>query len=424
MKYRPGIKKYNNMRLLSFLSLVLLNIVCSAQTFVAEAELSTVGNDGFYNIQLTPEESMYLNRAFTNIRIYDDKNKEVPYLLRADAPHKLTEVFREYNIIDKSQTKNCCTSVILSNTDQRLLNNIHLVVRNADVTKEATLLGSDDKVNWFALKEYFILTPAKNTEGTFDIKIVDFPLSNYEYYSLRINDSTSAPLNILRAGYFEVEKEDGRYTEVTAAKQSKADSVKEKKTYLRIHFNGPQTVDKFELTMKGAPFFQRRAMLYIPKTRSLKGGKTEIYNDPVQEIEITSKRPTSIELAALKVKELLIIIDNQDNPSLDVDAFKAYQLNRYLTAWLSGGTKYSVKVGPQDLGAPVYDISFFKDSIPSNAEVLQIGVLNFNATEQTSPEATVFTTKAFIWVAVILVIVILGFMSVRLLNEARSDNTP
>ncbi len=412
------------MKLFLLSVMIVVSRICMGQTYVAEAELPPVDKEGFYNILLTPARSQYLNSSFTNIRILDENNEEVPYLLRADVPHTVTKVFREYSKIEKKQTKNCCTTIVLHNPDQRSSNNVYLVVKNADVTKEATLLGSDDKVNWFALNQHLILTPASSREGTSEIKIVNFPLSNYQYYSLQINDSTSAPLNILTAGYFEVEEQNGKYTEVTAAKQSKADSVKEKKTYLRIHFNGPQTVDKFELTMKGAPFFQRRAMLYIPKTRSLKGGKTETYNDPVQEIEVTSKRPTSIELAALKVKELLIIIDNQDNPALEVDAFKAYQLNRYLTAWLSGGTKYSVKVGPQDLGAPVYDISFFKDGIPGNAEVLQMGVLNFNTTEPISPEATVFTTKAFIWVAVILVIVILGFMSVRLLNEARSDKTP
>jgi hypothetical protein len=374
------------MRHLWFVSLVLLSSVCSAQTFVAEAELSTGSKDGFYNIQLTPDQSIYLNRGFTNIRIMDDKNKEVPYLLRVEEPHSVTEVFREYTIIDKSHTKNCCTVVVLHNSDQRLLNNIHLIVKNADVSKEATLLGSDDKVNWFALKEYFILSPAKNTKGTFDVKIVDFPLSNYEYYSLRINDSISAPLNILTAGYFEVKTENGRYTEVPAVKQIKADSTKEKKTYLRVQFNGPQTVDKFELTMKGAPFFQRRAMLYIPKTRSIKGGKTETYNDPVQEIEITSKKPTSIELPALKVKELLIVIDNQDNPALEIERVNAYQLNRYLTAWLSSTTKYTVKVGQPDLSAPLYDISFFKDSIPDDTDVLQWALLNLTQAKRLHPK--------------------------------------
>src|ERR1700741_57108 len=107
MRFQQKIKMYS-MRQLWLLSMVLLNFVCSAQNFVAEAELTTGSKDGFYNIQVTPDQSIYLNRGFTNIRIIDDKNKEVPYLLRVEAPHSVTEVFREYTIIDKSHTKNCC----------------------------------------------------------------------------------------------------------------------------------------------------------------------------------------------------------------------------------------------------------------------------------------------------------------------------
>jgi len=412
------------MRLLPFLSLVLMNFLCSGQSFVAEAELSTISGDAFYNIKLTPEESKYLNHGFTNVRLYDDKNKEVPYLLRTETPHNVTTVFREYSIIEKKQRKNCCTELVLHNPDQRLSDNLQLVVKNADVTKEATLLGSDNKENWFALNQHLVLTPASSKDATSEMKIVHFPLSNYQYYSLQIDDSTSAPLNILTAGYFEVKEEDGRYTEIKEAKQVKADNATEKKTYLRIHFNGSQTVDKFELTMKGAPFFLRRAMVYIPQTRTVKGERTETYNDPVLEIEITSKRPTAIELPALKVKELLIVIDNMDNPALEVDDFKAFQLNRYLTAWLTSGTKYTLKFGQLDLAAPTYDISFFKDSIPDNPAELGIGAVKFYTPEQSASTSTFFTTKAYIWAAVIAVIVVLGFMSVRLLKKAGDQTTP
>jgi hypothetical protein len=41
---------------------------------------------------------------------------------------------------------------------------------------------------------------------------------------------------------------------------------------------------------------------------------------------------------------------------------------------------------------------------------------------QAQESFTFFTTRIFIWVAVIIVIVILGFMSVRLLNEASSSS--
>jgi hypothetical protein len=406
------------MKSFSLLTLICFSSASFAQTFVAETQLPKVESDGFYNIALTPETSAYLNHAFTNLRIFDEKNREVPYLLRVDVPHTVTEVFRDYAIAEKKQTKNCCTSLVLHNPDLRLSNNMQLVVKNADVTKEATLLGSDDKIHWFALNQHLILTPASSKEGTSEMKIVNFPLSNYQYYSLQIDDSTSAPLNILTAGYFEVQSEVGKYAEVPVKEIIKSDSVKEKKTYLRIRFNGSITLDKFELTLKGAPFFLRKAMVHIPKTRTLKGGKTEAYYDPLQEIEISSKRPTLTELRGLKVKELLIIIDNEDNPVLELDRFNAYQLNRYATAWLTAGTNYTVKVGPPDLSAPIYDISFFKDSIPDNAGLIQIGVIKFYSVEQPEPTSTFFTTKAYIWAAVIFVIVILGFMSVRLLNEA------
>jgi len=409
------------MRIVLFISLFLVYGVSHGQVFVAEGELSGVEESGFYDVRVTPQNSAYLNGAFTNIRIVDDKDKEVPYLLRVQIPHKVTEVFREYSVIEKKQTKNCCTEIVLHNPEQRLSNNLHLVVKNADVTKEATLLGSDDKVNWFALNQQLVLTPAASKEGTTEIKTVNFPLSNYQYYSLQIDDSTSAPLNIVTAGYFEVEKEDGRYSEVLTKQISSADSAKEKATYLHIRFNAPETVDKIELKMKGAPFFLRKALINVPGTRTLKGGKTEKYYRPIQEIEINSKRPTAIELPALKFSELLIVIDNEDNPPLEVDTFKANQLNRNLTAWLNAGTTYKVKFGKPDLAAPVYDISFFKDSIPDSPKEIQIGEVKFYAAAPSVPSDTFFTTKDYIWVAVILVIVVLGFMSVRLLNEAKSN---
>ena len=280
------------MRSVSFLTLIFLSSVSFAQTFVAETQLPKVESDGFYNIALTPETSAYLNNGFTNIRIFDEQNREVPYMLQVDVPHTVTEVFREYSILEKRQKKNCCTDIVLHNPDQRLSNNLRLVVKNADVTKEATLLGSDDKVHWFALNQQFVLTPASSKEETSEMKIVNFPLSNYQYYSLQIDDSTSAPLNILTAGYFEVQKEDGKYSEVSIKRIGTIDSVKQKTTYLLIQFNRGSTIDKFDLAMKGAPFFLRKAMVHVPKNRSLKGGKTEKYYYPVQEIEIVqSSRP-------------------------------------------------------------------------------------------------------------------------------------
>jgi len=394
----------------------------SAQKFVGEVKVPLVSEDGFYKLFLSEKISSHLNDRFSNIRIYDGNNKEVPYLFQQEVPHRTTAEFKEYSIVEKKQVDGCCTTLLLHNPGQNLLNTITLVVKNADVTKDATLLGSDDKEHWFALKQHFILHPTANDRGTSEVKIVDFPLSNYSYYSLRIGDSVSAPLNILKAGYFEVHTENGHYTEVPIAKINKTDSIRTKKSYFHFVFDGARMIDKLELSMKGFPYFLRKATLYTSKHRVLKNGRNEKYYDQLQEVELSSKQSTIVEWPVVKTPELLMVVENEDNPALEIDTCKAFGLNRYLTAWLKKDEPYVLKISGDELASPVYDLSFFKDSIPGNPDVISMGEVTLLSKGQAQESFTFFTTRIFIWVAVIIVIVILGFMSVRLLNEASSSS--
>ena len=400
-----------------FITVFLHATLLWSQSFKSEAHLPPIPEDGFYRIFISSDIAVHLNTSFSNVRIYDSQETEIPYLLQDEAPSYISQEFKEYKILEKRQDPGCCTSLTLHNPDQNVVNSISLVIRNADVTKEAVLLGSDDRQHWFALKQQFILYPAENNSGTSEIKIVDFPLSNYTYYSLRIDDSTSAPLNILSAGYFQGIRNAGKYTEIPLRKILSTDSLKQKKTYLHFQFDTLRIVDKLELSMKGSTYFLRKAFLYQLKERTLKTGTKETYYDLIQEVELNSKHPTHIELPGTKVSDLLLVIENEDNPSLEVGYGKAFQLNRYLTAFLKKEKKYTLKIGDAQLPAPVYDLVFFKDSIPANPPTLTTGETHIFEKGNTAQTFTFFTTKAFIWAAVVLVIVVLGFMSVRLLKD-------
>lgn len=72
--------------------------IVAGQTFRGEAVLPKVENDGFYRIHISPEISTHLNPSFANIRIVDQTNKEVPYLLQEEAPAYHTQVFMEYEV--------------------------------------------------------------------------------------------------------------------------------------------------------------------------------------------------------------------------------------------------------------------------------------------------------------------------------------
>jgi len=394
-----------------------LSVSLRAQEFIGEASLPTVQADGFYRVLISPQLGGFLNSEFSNVRILDNKGKEVPYLYQEELPVQYTTQFKSYEILEKKQQKNCCTSLLLHNPGSQPINNISLSIKNAEVTKQATLLGSDDKENWFALKQHFTLSSINSSNKTSEIKIVDFPLSNYSYYRVQIEDSTSAPLNILSTGYYEVNSENGKYIE-TPVMVTKSDSVSQKNTYIHILFDSARVTDKFELTMTGAPYFLRRADLYQKKQRSNKKGKKETYFDFLYPFELSSKQPSILELGGVKAQEYQIIIKNDDNPSLEIDSFKAYQLNRYLTTWLKKDEAYTLKIGNSDLASPVYDIAFFEDKIPGAPPIISIQSLKIFEKAKIAPSDSLFTSNTIIWIAIGLVVIVLGFMAIKMANEA------
>ena len=120
------------------------------------------------------------------------------------------------------------------------------MIKNADASREVSLSGSDDKKNWFSIRDRFTLIAPQNFSETQEAKLVGFPWSNYEYYLLTIKDSILAPLNILKAGYYESQSSDGKFTSLPLNVNA-YDSVREKKTHVDITFDALQFVDKFEI---------------------------------------------------------------------------------------------------------------------------------------------------------------------------------
>ncbi|HTF21759.1 MAG TPA: hypothetical protein VK658_26955 [Chryseolinea sp.] len=387
--------------------------VAAGQSFRLERELGPVEADGFYRIDLSPEIIPDVNATFSNVRIMDAGGKEVPYLLRQEQPASYSTVFRPYHIVQYEQRKNCCTSIILENPDNKAINNIHLSIRNADVAKEMVLTGSDDKQNWYALKSRSMISAAGDGEKTSTMRLVDFPMSNYAYYKIEIGDSTSAPLNITAAGYFEVNTAEGRYSAVPF-EWHQTDSAAMKETFIRITFGRSQVMDRITLSMKGTPYFLRRGTLLREVRPSKAGAKS--YYDRVASFIVSSRQPAVIDLRGERGNEFVMAIENEDNPVLKVDNLRVDQLNRYLVAWLAKGS-YGLKFGAPDLQASRYDLVNFSDSIPASLVSLKAGPSKAIEPARATESTTIFTNPIVIWVAIVAVIGVLGFMAIRMTRE-------
>lgn len=404
------------MKLRNYLVALILPISCFGQEFKGKALLPVVEEDGFYRTLLAPEISAKVNDRLTDIRIYDAAGREVPYLLQSEIPGRVSSEFIEYEILGKESTPRCCTSIALRNPQKTPIDNIHLLMKNAAASRVATLLGSDDQQNWFSLVDQFQINAPATGRETQQIKIVEFPWSNYEYYLLKIADSTHAPLNIISAGYFEEHKADGKYQELQV-KVTSAENQDEKRTRVSLLLDAPYIVDKLEVIVSGSRYYRRSATLYEKRFRKKSNGSSEEYYTPITSFQLTSGRKAIIALNGIRGEDFKIEIDNHDSPPLQIASVKAFQLNRYLTSWLSAGDQYEIRFGQSNLGAPVYDIEYFRDSIPATAAILKVKDVQLTSEQRDQESPAVFTSKTIIWIAILGIAAVLGMMSFKLVKE-------
>jgi hypothetical protein len=397
---------------------VLLNVsILHAQNFIGEANITPVNKDGFYRISIRPEHSKYLTSYFANLRVTDNAGQTVPYIIETDRDYS-TFSFEEYSIESKIQEPGCCTTIVIKNTASDSINNIYLQIKNADVEKQATLLGSDDKKHWFGLKNRFYLTRINNLSNTSEIRVVDFPFVDYKFLKIEIEDSTSAPLNIQAIGFYKDFTRYGKYNMIKDVNVNIDSDNKEKETYIRFKLDTLQWLDRIQFIASGSPFFLRKVTLYdIVYLKRKKGGWYES-RQYLNEITVNQNSTAVFDIPNTRSKELLAVVENDDNPPLRFDSIQALQLNRYLVAYLEKNKTYKFKVASEETERPVYDLNLFRDKIAVELPIVYPDdIIIYNANKQAPSES--FFTRSFMWFAIVTMIVLLGAFSIKMIREMK-----
>lgn len=195
------------------LSALLIPSAGRTQPFRYRATVDAVKQSGFYQILLPPGVIGHLNANLTDVRLYDGQQREVPYRLIRQQPTQ-TAPFVDYELVSKQSLPNVATTVIVRNRAKSPIRSLGIVIKNTNVGKKVRLSGSSDARNWYAIDDNLWLEPTQTNQRTTETKQLSFPLSDYEYYRLTINDSLSTPLNILRVGRYALVASAGAYTAI------------------------------------------------------------------------------------------------------------------------------------------------------------------------------------------------------------------
>jgi len=386
-----------------------------AQQFRHTCMIDSVKESGFYSIPVSPDISAYLKTDFSDIRIVNEKGQWIPHIINYPYNNKSHE-FAYFDLpIIKKENANSQTTIIVGNNGNHDLSDLFINVKNAIVNRFASLSGSDDQLKWFTIRDSILL---KDTELILDnqpaLKIY-FPPVNYPYFRIIIFNGKNDPLNIQKVMNDgpPLPEKDEQYISNPKAGFIQSDSSGY--SLIRIENKNNFHVSRININIPSPKYFERKASLYTAYAGSIKGMRQA---NPVAELTLSSNSTGDYNLPLLKSRVFYLLLENKDNPPLQMATITTEQGNKEIIAYLEKGKSYRLLFDDSLAMAPDYDLkSFVRNTIG------KLNVGEISAANQTTIKVAAGKNKnRWIWPSIILVIVLLGFFTLSLTREIKKTN--
>ncbi|MDH5367496.1 MAG: hypothetical protein OEW67_10945 [Cyclobacteriaceae bacterium] len=392
------------------------------QEYTYKADVASINETAYYKIVLSPELLGKLKTDQSDLRIFDNNGKEQPYLRHQELEVSSTSLFKEYEIIEKEYKEDAISHLIFHNPEKREIDNVSFIVKNTDVQKRARLSGSDDQENWYVIKDNYLLHAMHSKNATSELKILNFPLSDYTYFRLEINDNWRLPINILKVGYYDTHLIKGISTEFDYPIAHQKDSLKT--SFVKLELSEKKYLEKLSIKVSGADYYSRYTNVLVKKERLNSKKKEEVFFQSIGTFELNSNSRNEVDLGGLSVKDLYLEIDNKDNQPLIVEKVTASYLNQYAVVELEPQTNYTLKFGDKNLRSPEYDLVAFENKIiPGTTKISHSEVISLMPLKETKVKApSIFENDYFIWFVIGAVGIVLGLISVKMIKEMGKKN--
>jgi hypothetical protein len=358
---------HHKMSLLFFLVFTSIHIEAQTQ-FEYKAPVNEIKKTGFYKITLLPEIVAKCNENLSDLRITDAHGNIVPYALRSDLPFFSTNTFLSFPVLF-NEKKDSSSEIIIANKPGGSINSLLLGFKNFSAYRTAALSGSDDKQKWFIIKENILLEDANSNTSNERLQSISFPLSNYKFFKVIINDKGLLPVNFIKAGIYTNSFTYGKYLTVPNPVIKQKDS-NNKHSYISICFNDNYEINRLNIKVKGPPLYKRSAVVY-ENAKSIREQLSDVEITPVVNV---------FSIPAAKTNNLLIDIFNKDDQPVLIEQVEAFQINQYLLTRLEANENYNLYAGCSAAIAPDYDLKYFADSIDNNVDEVGLGKIEKNTT--------------------------------------------
>jgi len=385
---------------------VLHTAVASAQhdTYQYKAALDEVPQDGFYKVALTPAiTGRCYSDARHDIRVLHN-GQQVPYI----PEHGIVMPVRKA-ILPVMRTGTDTTRqffVIFENPALLLIDHLLLDIENADVVRALTLSGSDDNINWYAIREDFNWNESAESQ-----KGLTFPAIHYRYLKLVFNGAGKLPVKVKKAETITPGSNIQSYMLLPSPIITQRDSSRA--SFVTLKFDHKYLVSKLELTVSGPKYFHRVATINIPVGQD---------DSRIASVALSSGAQT-ITMVTPPADEIKVYIRNEDSPPIHIDAVRAFQDAQYLITYLEKGQSYQLVFGDSMAHAPVYDLAFFKDSIGRQIPELGVGAINEARQDIAADTTQARDNKWLLWLVLIVILASLSVVTFKMVKKVGGEKS-
>jgi hypothetical protein len=378
-------------------------VTCLAQISKADhfdymVQLPEIKSKGFHKIIIAPAISAKSAANLSDLRLYDEQKKEIPYIQRKDFISKQHRTFTEHKVISEQSVQKSATEIVIKNQAGKPINNLSVFLNNAEVCKEIIISGSYDQKEWYAVNTIY------------------FPLSDYTYFKIRINDKYSLPVKVLKVGYYSDSLRYGDELILPNPQINRTEQHHEHITRLQLNFDAAYNIDKLNLKVSSPTLYRRNVRVFALRNSGQKNEKILL-----QQTTLTPASSSQIILENVFEKQLCLEIDNDNNPLLVIDSIICSQRSQYIIAFIEKPGIYGLKFANKALSLPVYDLSYFNQLIPAEMPVIETEKLKmiYHPTQPVNRTVQPFfyNKKFFLWTVIVVVALLLLLVSSKMLNE-------
>jgi hypothetical protein len=418
-----------------FLVNILFHVVSHAQQFSHKSKVPDVKQKAFYHILLPVSLAAYAESDYRDLRLFNDKGKEVPYLLKKENFQSISENFRSFEMIRNEQNQGIHT-IVIHNPDKQKLSELLVELANADAERPVRISGSDNEQDWFVVRDGFYFSALELSDETKVFKALQFPASDYRYFKIEIKNNNKPSLAISKIGISTQIRVQNVLQKVDAITWSKKDS--NRKTIIDVFCKPANRIDRLRFVIRDPKLFQRDVRIYATEKEVQEslpiGSSVKIKRAPqaplIMRASLNALQATIINLdeslSRLQQDHLIIEIENDDNIPLSIESIQAYQLNTFITAELYPDRHYFMYCGDSMLSFPQYDLIYFQNKIPSDTKVIQAEEALLK-TINVSDEFDGSQDRKLVWIGsgiLCIILLLLVAQMLRKIKNATPETTP